>query len=172
MNPQSCPYPFHRASPLHVADELATVRAEPVVPVTLPSGDQAVLVTRYEDIKVLLVDPRLSRNLARPGAARISKHSSMFTDSRIDPDPPSHTRLRRLVMRAFTPARVAELEPFIEGVVKELLDAMEHNGGPVDLNEALAFPLPIRVICHLLGVPDVDMARMRGWTDAFLSVNR
>jgi cytochrome P450 len=171
MSQPSCPDPFHRPAALAVPHELATLREQPIVPVTLPSGDQAVLVTRYEDVRALLVDPRLSRNLARPGAARISKQNSMFTDSRIDPDPPEHTRVRRLVMRAFTPARVAELEPFITGVVKELLDAMEQAGGPVDLNEALAFPLPIRVICHLLGVPDVDMARLRGWTDAFLSVS-
>jgi nocardicin N-oxygenase len=170
MNP--CPYPFRRPAALEVPEELADVRREPVVAVTVPSGDQALLVTRYQDVRALLVDPRLSRNLNRPGAAQISKHNKMFQDSRIDPDPPEHTRIRRLVMKAFTPARVAELEPYIEGVVKELLDAMEERGGPVDLNEVLAFPLPIRVICHLLGVPDHDMRRFRGWTDAFLSVSK
>jgi len=172
MTTQSCPYPFHRPGALQAPEELAEVRREPVVPVTLPSGDQALLVTRYHDVRALLVDPRLSRNLNRPDAARISKNNKMFQDSRIDPDPPEHTRIRRLVMKAFTPAQVAELEPYIEGVVKELLDAMTVHGGPVDLNEALAFPLPIRVICHLLGVPDNDMRRFRGWTDAFLSVSK
>jgi nocardicin N-oxygenase len=166
------PYPFRRPAALDVPVELAEVRTEPVVPVTVPSGDRALLVTRYDDVRALLVDPRLSRNLNRPDAAQISRHNKMFQDSRIDPDPPEHTRIRRLVMKAFTPARVAELEPYIEGVVKELLDAMEQRGGPVDLNEALAFPLPIRVICHMLGVPDYDMGRLRGWTDAFLSVSK
>jgi nocardicin N-oxygenase len=126
---------------------------------------------RETDVRALLVDGRLSRNLSRPGAAQISRHNKMFQDSRIDPDPPEHTRIRRLVMKAFTPKRVAELEPFIEKVAGELLDAMEAHGGPVDLNEAYAFPLPIRVICHMLGVPDRDMAQFRQWTDAFLSVS-
>jgi cytochrome P450 len=169
--PDGCPYPFPRPSALGVPEALADARHRPAVPVTLPSGDQATLVTRYRDVRALLVDHRLSRNLNRPDAARISRHNKMFQDSRIDPDPPEHTRVRRLVMKAFTPARVAELEPFIHRTVAELLDAMAARGGPVDLNEAFAFPLPIRVICHLLGVPEHDMARFRGWTDAFLSVS-
>jgi nocardicin N-oxygenase len=171
MSGSQCPYPFPRPHALGVPERLADVRQDPVVPVTLPSGDSALLVTRYADVRALLVDPRLSRNINRPGAARISKHNKMFQDDRIDPDPPEHLRVRRLVMKAFTPARVTELEPYIAGVVKELLDDMAVRGGPVDLNEALAFPLPIRVISHLLGVPDSDRARFRGWTDAFLSVS-
>jgi cytochrome P450 len=172
MNQTSCRYPFHRPAALEIPRELADVRHQPVVEVTLPSGDQALLVTRYDDVRALLVDSRLSRNLNRPDAARISANNKMFQDNRIDPDPPEHTRIRRLVMKAFTPARVAELEPYIRDVVAELLDAMAARGGPVDLNEALAFPLPIRVICHLLGVPDKDMRRLRDWTDAFLSVSK
>jgi cytochrome P450 len=166
------PYPFRRPGALTPPHELAELRREPLVRVTLPSGDEAVLVTRYADVRALLTDARLSRNLARPGAARISSGNRMFQDPRIDPDPPEHTRVRRLVMKAFTPARVERLEPFIRAVVDELLDAMAARGGPVDLNEALAFPLPIRVICHLLGVPDHDTKRFRQWTDAFLSVSR
>src|SRR5690242_3353189 len=168
----SCEYPFRRPAALDVPGELSGLRDEPVVTVTVPSGDRALLVTRYHDVRALLVDPRLSRNLNRPDAAQISRHNKMFTDSRIDPDPPEHTRIRRLVMKAFTPARITELEPYIDGVVKELLDAMAERGSPADLNEALAFPLPIRVICHMLGVPDDDMDSLRGWTDAFLSVSK
>jgi cytochrome P450 len=167
----TCPYPFARPGALEQPAELSTVRATPTLDVTLPSGDDALLVTRYADVRALLVDDRLSRNLTRPGAARISKHNKMFQDERIDPDPPEHSRVRRLVMRAFTPARVAEMEPFIAKVADELLDGMEAAGGPVDLAEAYAFPLPIRVVCEMLGVPDRDMDRFRGWTDAFLSVS-
>jgi cytochrome P450 len=166
-----CPYPFARPHALGVPKQLADVRAEPVVPVTLPSGDDAVLVTRSADVRALLVDPRLSRNLARPGAARIARGNPMFSDPRMNPDPPEHTRVRRLVMRAFTPARVRALEPFISSTVDDLLDRMAAAGPPVDLAEALAFPLPIRVICRLLGVPESDTAAFRGWTDAFLSVS-
>lgn len=165
-------YPFNRPSALEVPKELADLRTEPTVPVLLPSGDEATLVTRYDDVRALLTDARLSRNLNRPGAARITKHNSMFQDPKMDPDPPEHTRIRRLVTKAFTPARVQRLEPFIQTLADELLDAMEAAGGPVDLNDAFAFPLPIRVICQLLGVPAEDQPRLRQWTDAFLSVSR
>ncbi|MFC4121794.1 cytochrome P450 [Nonomuraea zeae] len=167
-----CPYPFPRPSALEVPYELAEIRERPVVPITLPSGDGALLVTRYADVRRLLLDERLSRNLGRPGAARIAKNNRMFQDPRIDPDPPAHTRVRRLVMRAFTPARVEALRPYIHSVVDELLTRMARHDGAADLNEALAFPLPIRVICRLLGVPERDTALFRDWTDHFLSVSR
>lgn len=167
-----CPYPFPRPSALEVPYELAEIRERPVVPVTLPSGDGALLVTRYADVRRLLLDERLSRNLSRPGAARIAKNNRMFQDPRIDPDPPAHTRVRRLVMRAFTPARVEALRPYIHSVVEELLTEMARHDGAADLNEALAFPLPIRVICRLLGIPEGDTALFRDWTDHFLSVSR
>ncbi|MCO1580362.1 cytochrome P450 [Crossiella sp. SN42] len=163
-------YPFRRPSPLEPPRELATLRQRPVLPVRLPSGDTALLVTRYADVRRLLTDHRLSRNLNRPGAARISRGNALFQDVNIDPDPPAHTRVRRLVTKAFTPARVAALRPLVQGIVDELLDRMSTMDGPVDLNAALAFPLPIRVVCHLLGVPAGDVAAFRGWTDAFLSI--
>jgi len=167
-----CPYPFVRPGPLDPPRELAGLREQPTAAVTLPSGDEALLVTRYADVRKLLTDDRLSRNLSRPGAARISKNNQMFQDQRIDPDPPNHTRVRRLVMSAFTPARVEAMRPFVEKTVAELLDAMERDGGPADLNQALAFPLPIRVLCELIGVPVQDIDRFRDWTDHFLSVGK
>ncbi len=166
------PYPFQRPSALEVPAELATIRQEPVVPVTLPSGDSALMVTRYADVRRLLTDDRLSRNLERPGAARITRNNKMFQDPRINPDPPEHTRARSLVLKAFTGARVERLRPYVQTLVDEMLDAMERSGGPVDLNETLAFPLPIRVICRLLGVPADRVAAFRDWTDHFLSVSR
>jgi nocardicin N-oxygenase len=166
-------YPFERPAALEVPTEIAGLRREPVCPVRLPSGDTALLVTRYDDVRRLLTDDRLSRNLGRPGAARISKENRMFQDSRIDPDPPEHTRVRRLVTKAFSASRVERLRPYVTGLVDELLDKMEAaGGGPVDLNEALAFPLPIQVICKLLGVPDADHDQLRRWTEAFLSVSQ
>jgi cytochrome P450 len=167
-----CPYPFVRPAPLEPPKELTDLREQPTVAVTLPSGDEALLVTRYADVRKLLTDDRLSRNLSRPGAARISRNNQMFQDPRIDPDPPNHTRVRRLVMSAFTPARVEAMRPFVEKTVAELLDTMERDGGPADLNQALAFPLTIRVLCELIGVPVQDTDRFRGWTDHFLSVGR
>jgi hypothetical protein len=77
-------------------------------------------------------------------------------------DPPDHTRLRRLVSGAFTPKAVAALEPWIRELTLRLLDAVDESDG-FDLIEALAFPLPIAVICHLLGVPVQDQAKFRAW---------
>jgi cytochrome P450 len=76
-------------------------------------------------------------------------------------DPPDHTRLRRLVSGAFTPRAIAELEPWIRELTDRLLTAADDAG--FDLIDALAFPLPIAVICHLLGVPAEDQAQFRAW---------
>ena len=80
-------------------------------------------------------------------------------------DPPDHTRLRRLVVKAFTARRVAGLRPRIEEITASLLDAMEAASrrarSLVDLIEAFAFPLPITVICELLGVPAADQDKFQ-----------
>jgi cytochrome P450 len=77
-------------------------------------------------------------------------------------DPPDHTRLRRLVSGAFTPRAIAGLEPWIRDLTVQLLSAADGAGG-FDLIDALAFPLPIAVICHLLGVPAEDRDQFRAW---------
>src|ERR1700733_14789870 len=76
--------------------------------------------------------------------------------------PPDHPRLRRLVSGAFTPRAIAGLEPWIREVTVRLLTAADGAAG-FDLIDALAFPLPIAVICHLLGVPAEDQAQFRAW---------
>ena len=80
--------------------------------------------------------------------------------SMLDKDPPDHTRLRKLVSRAFTPKTIAALEPEVERLVDEALDRMSEQG-EVDLVEALAYPLPFNVITRMLGMPGADHARMR-----------
>ena len=77
-------------------------------------------------------------------------------------DPPDHTRIRRLVSGAFTPKAIAGLEPFIREIAARLL-APADAAAEFDLIDALAFPLPIAVICHLLGVPAADQASFRDW---------
>ena len=83
-------------------------------------------------------------------------------------DPPDHDRLRRLVTKAFTARRIERLRPRVTEITASLLDAMP-TGGQVDLLETFAFPLPITVICELLGIPDSDRADFRAWTQAILS---
>ena len=79
-------------------------------------------------------------------------------------DPPDHTRLRGLVARAFTPRRIEDLRTATEGITAELIDAMAAERGTVDLIEAFAYPLPVRVICTLLGVPARDEAIFTDWS--------
>jgi cytochrome P450 len=85
-------------------------------------------------------------------------------------DPPDHTRLRRLVNKAFTPRAVARLRPAIEEITDDLLDAMG-DAGRADLIDALAFPLPIAVISEMLGVPHTDRDRVREWSRALISID-
>ena len=80
--------------------------------------------------------------------------------SMLDKDPPDHTRLRKLVSRAFTPKTIAALEPEVERLVDEALDRISEEG-EVDLVEALAYPLPFNVITEMLGMPEADHVRMR-----------
>nr|ADE22287.1 putative cytochrome P450 hydroxylase [Streptomyces flavogriseus] len=165
-------YPFAWTPPMQVPEALRDVHKSSAMEVTLPSGDVATLVTRYKDVRALFADKRLSRNIARPDCARISKDNDLFMDPNIDPDPPEHTRVRSLVTKAFTARRIEALRPYVQQVADELLDAMEASEQPVELNEAFAFPLPIMVICKLLGVPAEDRDRFRGYVDGFLSVTK
>jgi cytochrome P450 len=147
-----------------------TLRREaPVTRVTLPEGEQAWVVTRYEDARPALNDPRLLKDASRfhqvPPADFLSGHM-------LDRDPPDHTRLRKLVNRAFTVRAVARMRPRIEEIAHGLADRMAEKAareGTVDLLDEFAFPLPMTVICELLGVPEGEREDFRGWSNTILS---
>jgi cytochrome P450 len=151
----------------------ARMREEaPVTPVILPYGNGRLwLVTRYADVRAALADPRLHKDwagkLTEPGWVpdEVTGYLSVHL---LNADPPGHTRLRQLVSRAFTARRVAGLRPRVEAVTASLLDAMADHD-EVDLLEAFAFPLPVTVICELLGIPVEDQAQFRAWSNAMLS---
>ncbi|WP_306316848.1 MULTISPECIES: cytochrome P450 [unclassified Streptomyces] len=145
----------------------------PLAPVTLPSGDEALLATAYDDVRQVLTDPRFSRNLRHPGAPRMLADADFSDDPNalVNMDPPDHTRLRRIVQATFTPRRAESWRPRIQAVTDELLDDLRGREGPVDLMTAFAFPLPIAIICALLGVPAQHSPRFRAWSDAFLSTS-
>ncbi|WP_327365739.1 cytochrome P450 family protein [Streptomyces sp. NBC_01217] len=135
----------------------------PVCPMRPPHGVDTYLITRYEDARAALADPRLSKDMygAMDAYRRIFGDSSVALDDHmLNSDPPKHTRLRKLVSSTFTPRRVESLRPRIQDVVGTLLD----NCAPretVDLLQAFAFPLPIIVICELLGVPPDERSELQ-----------
>jgi cytochrome P450 len=166
-------FPFLAGPPLDLPAEFERLRAEePVARVTMPSGDRAWLVTRYQDVRTVFADPRFSRAAAStPTAPKLSPRFLLRADSILSKDPPDHTRLRRLVAGAFTARRIDTLRPRIQETTDRLLDGLEQVDPPADLVTHLALPLPVMVICELLGVPYCDRDRFRGWTEALLNVD-
>ena len=171
-------YPFRNPAPLEPPPEWAELRAGcPVAPVRLASGDRALLLTRYDDVRRVLSDPRFTRQLDSGDAARVTENESggVFGggwSGRAGAAGGMHRQWRRMVGKAFTVKRVAAMRPRIEEMTDRLIDAMVAGGAPADLVAALGFPLPVWVICDLLGVPDADRDRFAYWSDTMLSMTR
>ncbi|MGW0573561.1 cytochrome P450 [Streptomyces tauricus] len=147
-------------------------REEPVCRVRLPYGEPAWLATRYEDVKVVLGDSRFSRAAAVGRDQPRSRPYAAGAGAMISLDPPEHSRLRRLVAKAFTMRRIEELRPRVQQIADGLVDAMTAEGPPADLVQSFGLPLPIAVMCELLGVPYEDRADFRQWADAYLSTTK
>ncbi|MFJ4682412.1 cytochrome P450 [Streptomyces sp. NPDC088789] len=133
----------------------------PVHRVRAPGRDaegEMWLVVGYEEARAALADQRLAKDAGRIGKTFLDV--DLIGDYLLSTDPPQHTRLRSLVSRAFTMRRVERLRPRIQAITDELLDTMIPLGR-ADLVESLAYPLPITVICELLGIPEVDRAEFR-----------
>jgi cytochrome P450 len=150
LDPVNRPNPY----PLY-----ARLRETPVAPL----ADGFFVVSSYADIAALLHDPRMSKDQRKTeiplvGAQRIEPRPFLFLD------PPEHDRLRRLVMRQFTPARINAMHDRIVALVDELLDA-HRDQGRLDVVDDFAYPLPVTVICELLGVPREDESRFHAWAD-------
>jgi len=119
------------------------------------------VLTRYDDVAACLRDSRFGMGdfwkrqeaILGPGAMSRMGRTSLFFK-----DPPDHGRLRGLVSRAFTPSAIERLQPRIEAIVDELLEP-SRDGGAIDVIRDLAFPLPVRVIAEMLGVPSADRER-------------
>ncbi|MEV4569054.1 cytochrome P450 [Nonomuraea sp. NPDC049419] len=177
VNEQVLNYPIHNDAALDPPAEWARLRGEcPVAHVKLPSGDGARLITRYEDVKAVLADPRFTRRLTAPDAARLSADGGGVFNSdvaQIIPDGgEGHQHWRRLVGRWFTAKRMAALRPAMAQIADDLIDDMVKRGAPADLKASLGFPLPVYVICDMLGVPAEDRDRFSYWSDTFLNLTR
>jgi cytochrome P450 len=148
----------------------------PVQQVRLADGHPAWVVLGYDAARQALHDPRISKDML----AALQHNGDVvaeglpgpeFSRHMLNVDPPDHTRLRRLVSRAFTPPRIAALEPAIRAIAAELLDALDAAGpgATVDLVEGYAYPLPFRVIGELLGIPAADRSRLHAAFQVLLS---
>ena len=156
---------FNPMAPEFVADPYPTyhrLRAEDPVHKS-PLGFW--VLTRYDDVIAVLRDHRFAKEaIAAYVAQKLGVElTAGIGISMLDRDPPDHTRLRSLVSKAFTPRVVEGLRPRIQEIVDELLDRAEDRGA-MDLIEDFAYPIPVIVICEMLGVPVEDHERFRGWS--------
>jgi cytochrome P450 len=171
-------YPLPSPAALEPPTEWPRLRKEsPVARITFPSGDEATMLTRYDDVKQLLADPRFTRRLSEPGAARLTDSDSggLYNSDMAKLVPQAgeaHLRWRRLVNRWFTAKRMNALRPGIEAMADTLVDDMVAGGAPADLKAEFSFPLPVWVICDMLGVPDTDRERFAHWSDMMLNLTR
>ncbi|WP_306325138.1 cytochrome P450 family protein [Streptomyces venezuelae] len=138
------------------------------------SGERpGYLVTGYAEAREALADSRLSKDTAVFFAGKGSRRRlhPAVAHTMLAADPPRHTRLRRLVTKAFTTGAVAELRPFIARVTGELLDPWP-AGEPFDVVAGLAVPLPVIVICELLGIPPHDRPQVQRWSGQLFAAGR
>ncbi|KOU82797.1 cytochrome P450 [Streptomyces sp. XY413] len=158
--------------PYPVYDELRS--AGPVQKVPAGSGGHhSYVVTGYAEAREAFADPRLSKDTGRFFAGRPSGRNlhPAVSQSMLATDPPQHTRVRKAVGPAFTAGPVARLRPCITDVVDGLLSDWE-PGMQVDLVARLAVPLPVTVICELLGVPDSDRSTVAQWSNDLFAAGR
>ncbi|MEU6288537.1 cytochrome P450 [Streptomyces sp. NPDC046988] len=145
-------------------DELAAFRAAGAVHrVSVPGSGESWLVVTRDAARAALTDPRL-RNDIRHSASWDSDGGHAIGRNMLQSDPPQHTRLRHLVAGHFAPGRIAALRPRVERVAGDLLDALEGRG-TADLVARYALPLPVTVICELLGVPGADREVFHTWSN-------
>ncbi|WP_405879070.1 cytochrome P450 [Streptomyces sp. NBC_01384] len=142
----------------------------PVHRIAGTDGNPAWLVTRYEDVREALANPLLSvdKKHALPGSYQGLSLPPALDANLLNMEAPDHTRIRRLVVRAFTPRRVEQLRAPVRETADRLLDALGPHGS-ADLIAAYAAPLPITVICDLLGIPGEYRRDFRAWTDVLVA---
>jgi cytochrome P450 len=132
------------------------------------------VVPRYHDVRAALGDPRIRQDVRRAQALANQRVAGLELGADVvhmlNSDPPDHTRLRRLIQGAFTQRRVADMRPMVERIANELLDELAAaDPDDVDLVRDFAFPLPMTIVCELLGFPVEDRFDYRRWSTAILT---
>jgi cytochrome P450 len=167
--------------PSFMADPYPTLtRLREQGPVSVVDSEDGVpiwVVPRYHDVRAALVDPRFGQDVLRAQRLANSRVAGLQLGADVvhmlNSDPPDHTRLRRLIQGAFTQRRVAGMRPMVERIATDLFDglsirAIEHPDD-VDLVRDFAFPLPMMIVCELLGFPVEDRFDYRRWSTAILT---
>jgi cytochrome P450 len=167
-------FPVPRTCPFEPPPEYKELREEaPISRVNLPGGGQAWVITRHEDVRAALTDPRFSSNRNDPNFPMLVKGGRLVTDdfspSLIGMDAPEHGPARRAVVGEFTVRRMEALRPRIQEIVDERIDAILAGPQPADLVEMLSLPVPSLVICEQLGVPYSDHDFFQHCTSRMLS---
>ena len=168
--PEPVSYPFSAPDRLVVDPAYQRLREQDgLIRVQLPYGKPTWLATRYADVKIVLGDPRFSREQALGEDEPRILSFSHRPDSILTMDAPGHTRLRKAVAKAFTMRRIELLRPRTQQIVDGLLDDMEKTGGPADLIRSFAVAVPMMVICELLGGPYEDRHKFHHWSEILAS---
>src|ERR1700739_3695313 len=151
--------PFEQTHPLEISPQLQELQEQGAVHRVRPAvGDEAWLVTRHALIRRLLDDDRLGRSHPEPETAARTGESALFGGplGEFDTEAADHARMRALLQPHFSPRRLRSLVPRVEAVTTGLLNKLAEQSPPADLHARLALPLPILVICELLGGPYSD----------------
>ncbi|MEU4554370.1 hypothetical protein EV382_2973 [Micromonospora violae] len=150
----------------------------PVVPASVMGGPPMCLVTRYAEVRSVLTDTRFRNNATSVNEGQDVRSVIMNTlnvpadlvdylaQNILNTDGDEHARLRKLISRAFTPRRVGDMRLRMEEITAQLLDELAEagaNGTPVNIVEGLCYPLPITVICEMIGIPVEDRPRWQAW---------
>jgi len=159
--------PFHQNRPLEVPAGLRGLQSRgPIHRVRTSQGHEAWLVTDYTQARRLLDDDRLGRSHPQPDTAARTGESALFGGplGNFDTEAADHARMRALLQPHFSPKHLRALVSRVETLTVGLLDDLDEDGPPADLQAKLALTLPILVICELLGVPYADRDQFRAWT--------
>ncbi|HEY0814437.1 MAG TPA: cytochrome P450 [Pseudonocardia sp.] len=160
--------PFPRPDVLDIAPLYARLRAEaPICAVRTPAGDPAWLVSSHALTRELFADPRLGRSHPHPERASRISTSVLLGGPMGDAqdEAQDHATMRKLLAPAFAARRMHRLRAHVEELVARALDELAAHGSPADLHEQLALPIPVLVICELLGVPYADRDRFRALSE-------
>ncbi|MGG3805366.1 cytochrome P450 family protein [Metabacillus fastidiosus] len=139
---------------------------DPIYKTLFPDGQYGWMITKYEDAVEVLKDLRFIKDFSKLIGGKM-EYESIFTHNMLFSDPPDHKRLRGLVQQAFTPRMVTGMRERIQEITDELLSKVSNNN-KMNLIDDFAFPLPIIVICEILGVPTEDRDKFRLWTTSLI----